>query len=142
LDYATDSRDDGSASTGLAGNFNANYSINERLSWSGSVLYVTVPAPDEVDYVIDNLTISTSLSRKLLRATVDAGVALNVASYEAVGPTATSLDDDNNLNLFVTYSRSVFLDRVSLVGSAFYSVNDGQSDWNQFQLSLALNAQF
>lgn len=142
LDYATDSRDDGSASTGLAGNFNANYSINEKLSWSGSVLYVTVPAPDEVDYVIDNLTISTSLSRKLLRATVDAGVALNVASYEAVGPTATSLDDDNNLNLFVTYSRSIFLDRVSLVGSAFYSVNDGQSDWNQFQLSLALNAQF
>ena len=142
LDYATDSRDEGSASTGLTGGFSADYSINERLSWSGSVLYVTVPSPDEVDYVINNLTISTSLSRKLLRATVDVGLALNVASYEAVGPTATPLDEDNNVNVFVTYSRNLFQDRLSLVSTGFYSVNDGQSTWNQFQLSLGLNAQF
>jgi hypothetical protein len=142
LDYATDSRDDGDASAGLTGNFNANYTINDRLSWSGSILYVTVPSPDEVDYVINNLSISTSLTRKLLRATVDVGLALNVASYEAVGPAATPLDDDNNLNLFVTYSRNLFLERVNFVSTAFYSVNEGQSSWNQLQLSLALNAQF
>lgn len=142
LDYATDSRDGGTATTGLAGNFNANYSINDRLSWSGSVLYITVPAPDEVDYVINNLTVTTSLSRKLLRATVDVGIALNVASYEAVGPTATPLDDDHNVNLFVTYGRSFFLERLSFASTAFYSVNEGQSSWNQFQLSLALNSQF
>ena len=142
LDYATDSREESSASMGLAGGFNANYTINDRLSWSSSVLYVTVPSPDQVDYVINNLTILTSLNRKLLRATVDVGLALNVASYEAVGPTATPLDDDNNVNVFVTYSRNLFLERVSLVSTAFYSVNDGQSTWNQFQLSLGLNAQF
>ncbi len=142
LDYATDSRDDGSASAGLTGNFNANYLINDRLSWSGSILYVTVPSPDEVDYVINNLAVSTSLTRKLLRATVDVGLALNVASYEAVGPAAAPLDDDNNLNLFVAYSRNIFLDRVNFVSTAFYSVNEGQSSWNQLQLSLALNAQF
>jgi hypothetical protein len=142
LDYATDSRDEGSGSAGLTGNFNANYTINDRLSWSGSVLYVTVPSPDEVDYVINNLTLSTSLSRKLLRASLDVGLALNVASYEAVGPTAGPLDDDNNVNLFVTYSRNLFLERVNFVSTAFYSVNEGQSSWNQLQLSVALNAQF
>jgi hypothetical protein len=142
LDYATDSRDDGSASAGLTGNLRASYMINERLSWSGSVLYVTVPSPDEVDYVINNLTVATSLTRKLLRASVDLGLALNVASYEAVGPAAAPLDDDTNANLFVTYSRNLFLDRVSFASTAFYSVNEGQSSWNQLQLSLALNAQF
>lgn len=142
LDYATDSRDDGDASAGLTGNFIASYTINDRLSWSGSILYVTVPSPDEVDYVINNLTLSTSLSRKLLRASVDVGLALNVADYEAVGPAAAPLDDDNNVNLFVTYSRNLFLERVNFVSTAFYSVNEGQSSWNQLQLSLALNAQF
>jgi hypothetical protein len=142
VDYATDSRDEGGGSAGLTGSFNASYMINDRLSWSGSVLYVTVPSPDEVDYVINNLTLSSSLSRKLLRGTVDVGLALNVASYEAVGPNAGPLDDDNNVNLFATYSRSLFLERVNFVSTAFYSVNDGQSDWNQLQLSVALNAQF
>ncbi|MBC7981398.1 MAG: hypothetical protein H7Y36_12615 [Armatimonadetes bacterium] len=142
LDYATNSDDDGSASAGLTGSFNANYSVSERLSWSGSVVYVTVPSPDEVDYVVNNLTISTALSRKLLRAVVDVGLALNIASYEGVGPVTTSLEDENNLNAFVTYSRTLFLERVNFVSSLFYSVNNGQSDWTQFQLSVGLNAQF
>jgi hypothetical protein len=142
VDYSTNSREEGSGSAGLTGNFSASYSINEKLSWSGSVLYITVPSPNEVDYVINNLAISTGLSRKLLKAEVDLGLSLNVASYEAVGPTAGPLDDDSIVNLYVTYSRSLFLDRVSLVGGAYYAFSDGQSNWNQFQLSLALNAQF
>lgn len=142
LDYATDSRDEGDASAGLAGNFNATYVINDRLSWSGSVLYVTVPSPDEADYVINNLTVASSLNRKFLRATVDVGLAFNIASYEAVGPAAAPLNDDNNLNLFATYSRSVFQERVNFVSTAMYSVNDGQSDWDQVQLTVALNAEF
>lgn len=142
MDYSVNSREDGSGSAGLTGGFNASYSINERLSWSGSVLYVTVPSPSEVDYVINNLAISTSLGRKLLRAVVDVGLTLNVASYEAVGPTATELDDDNIVNFYVTYSRSLFLDRVSLIGGAYYAIADGQSNWDQFQLSLGLNTQF
>jgi hypothetical protein len=142
MDYSTNSREEGGGSAGLTGSLSASYSINEKLSWSGSVLYITVPSPDEVDYVINNLAISTEVSRKLLKAEVDLGLSLNVASYEAVGPTAGPLDDESIVNLYVNYSRGLFQDRLSLVGGVYYALSDGQSNWNQFQLSLGLNTQF
>lgn len=142
VDYATDSRDDGSSTVGLTGNFSGRYAITEKLGWSGSVVYVTVPSPNETDYVVNNLTFSTGLTREFLRASGSVGLVLNVASYEGVGAVNTPLDDENNLNIYASYSRAFFLEQVSFIGTLLYAVNDGQSEWTQVQLSLGLNVQF
>lgn len=142
VDYATNSRDDEDPIVGLTGRLAASYSITEKLSWSTSVLYITIPAPTEVDYVINNLTVSTALSRQLLRGSISVGIELNLAIYEVVGPAVDSLDNENNVGTFISYSRPVIADTVTFESSVLYAVNDGQSNWSQFQFSIGLNAQF
>lgn len=142
VQYAQNSRDAGSSTVGLTGRLRANYAINEKLTWVNSVQYVTVPSPTELDYLINNLLVTTALNRKLLRARVGLGVDLSIASYEGVGAVTAELENKNNVGVFVSYSRKFFLERLNFDSRVRYSVNNGQTDWSQLLVSAGLNVQF
>lgn len=142
FDYAKSSRDDESSTLGLTGNLSAYYVINELWGWRSSIQYVTVPSPTDTNYVVNNLLISTGLDRNLLSATVSGGLDLNFSSYEGVGTVTTQPGNESNLSTYVSYRRKLFLERVNFDSKIRYSLNSGQVDWSQFQLSAGFDAQF
>lgn len=142
LEYAKSSRDDEDSTAGLTGDLRATYALSERWMWSNVIEYVTVPSPSETNYVINNLMIATELNRQLLRATVGFGIDANMSDYETVGTVALPLDSEDNLGVYVTYRRKFFLERVDFDSKIRYSVNDGQQDWSQLQISAGLEVRF
>lgn len=136
----TDTED--SNSIGLTGNITARYLIDERWAWVTTLRSATVPSPSETNYLVNDIALTTSLQRKLLRGSMSFGMEYNFSDYEDVGTVATSRSDENNLSLFLTYRRSVFSERVFLDSMLRYSVNDGQTDWEQWLLSAGLNVAF
>ena len=139
---ATNSRDSGGNSLGLTGNLVADYAINDRLRWVNTVQYVTVPSPTDVNYVINNLTVSTALTRQLLRSSVSLGLDLTVSDYVDVGPVGTQLGKQDNLSAILSYSRKLFLDRVGFDASIRYTLNDGRYDWSQLQVTTGIKLEF
>ena len=142
VQYAKNSRDAGSSTIGLTGRLGVNYAINEKLTWVSSVRYVTVPSPTELDYVINNLMVTTALNRELLRAQVGLGIDLNIASYQGVGAVTAELGNKNIAGGFLSYSRKFFLERLNFDSKVRYSVSNGQTNWSQFVVSVGLRVQF
>lgn len=142
VEYATNSRDEGDGSIGMTGSLAASYAISEKLGWVGSIRYVTVPSPSDVDYVINNLMISTALNRQLLRGSVGLGLDLNFANYEQVGAASSTLEDDNSMGVFLSYNRKFLLDGLDFQSKILYVINSGQEDWSQVQVSIGLGIQF
>lgn len=131
-----------SCAIGATGGLSASYKINERWFWKNSVRYVTVPSPTETDYVINNLGMSTSLTRELLRASVSFGIDLNISEYEQIDEQQDDIDSENNLAAFISYNRQLFTERLDFQSTLRYAVNDGGVDWNQLQLSVGLLLKF
>jgi hypothetical protein len=142
VEYSTNSRDEGDGSIGMTGSLVGSYAISEKLEWVGSIRYITVPSPSDVDYVINNLMISTALNRQLLRGAVSLGIDLNLANYEQVGSVSTTLEDDNTMGAFLSYNRQLFLERLNFYSKILYVINSGQEDWSQVQVSIGLGIQF
>lgn len=142
LEYAKSSRDDEDSTVGLTGDLNATYALSSKWVWANSIEYVTVPSPNEANYVINNLLIATELNRQLLRGTVGFGVDLNMSDYESVGTTTLPIDSEDNVGVYVTYRRKFFLDRVDFDSKIRYAVNDGQEDWEQLQISAGFEVKF
>ena len=142
LQYATNSRDSGNSTLGLTGELAAIYAISDILQWTNSVRYVNVPSSSDVNYVINNLTIATGLTRQLLRATVSLGLEMNVSDYMEVGPVGTQLNQENNLSAVLSYHRKLFLDRVDFDSSIRYTMNDGNKNWDQFQITAGITIPF
>jgi hypothetical protein len=142
VEYATNSRDEGDGSIGMTGSLAASYAISEKLGWVGSIRYVTVPSPSDVDYVINNLMISTALNRQLLRGSVGLGLDLNFANYEQVGAASSTLEDDNSMGVFLSYNRKFLLDGLDFQSKILYVINNGQEDWSQVQVSIGLGIKF
>lgn len=142
LQYSTNSRDGGGDTLGLTGDLTANYAINDKLQWESMIRYVTVPSPADVNYVINDLTISTVLNRKLLRATASLGLEMSISDYAEVGPVGTQLGKENNLSAILSYRRKMFLERVDFDSSLRYTLNDGRYNWDQLLLSAGITINF
>ncbi len=142
VEYSKSSRDGDSTTFGLTGNLNASYAINELWTWRNSIQYITVPAPTDTNYVVNNLLISTGLDRAFLRANVGMGLDYNLSLYEGVGPVGTELGNENNISTYLTYRRKFFLERLDFESKLRYSVNDGQVNWEQVQIYAGVDVQF
>lgn len=142
LQTSQNSRDGGGWQFGPVGGLAANYAINERLAWHNSIQYTIVPSTSEMNYLMNNLTISTALTRQLLRASLSLGLELELADYEEAGPVATTLGSESNLSAVLGYHRKLFSDRLDFDTSIRYTLNQGRTDWSQLELTAGIECQF
>jgi hypothetical protein len=140
--WSNNSRDPGSSDAGLTGGLDATYNIDERWSWNGSVQYVTVPSPTEMNYAVNNLSLSTGVSRNLDIGTASAGISYTVSDYQSVGPVASELGNERFSSVYLGYQRGFLNDRLGFNSSIRYSLNRGQTEWNQIVISLGLSMSF
>ena len=135
--------DSGSGSSiGLAGDAAARYIINERWSWTNSLLAVTVPSPSEAEYVVNDITFSTGLQRALVRGSIGAGLEFRLSLYEEVGDATSAPDDEQNVRMFLNYGRPLFSERLGFNSRVSYAFNNGESDWTRLEVSMGLNVAF
>ena len=139
LQCAKNSRDGGATSLDPTGGLSASYAINERMAWKTSLTYSTISSPTEVNYIMNNLSLSTGLTRQLLRGSVSTGVEMNQSDYVKVGTTNTNPGSQDNLSVFLSYSRKCCVDRLDFNSTIRYVMNDGQRDWSQIQLSAGIH---
>lgn len=132
----------GGSSVGLTGDISARYIINPRWTWTNAIRAVTVPSPDEVDYVVNTTTFSTGLQRQLLRGSIGAGLDFRLSQYDEVGEAVSTPDDEQNIRMFLTYGRTFFSERVGFNSRVGYAFNDGEADWSQFEASMGVNVSF
>lgn len=129
-------------SLGITGNFDVRYVINELWTWTGSISYATAPSTNQTDSLVNNLALTTALNRQLLRGSLSGGLTVNYAMYENVGGNTTTPGNQENLSIFLGYGRNLFSERLGFNSQIRYSVNSGQTDWTQLELTLGLNYTF
>lgn len=142
--YTTDSgpsSNDG-GTLGLAGDLSAKYVISDLWTWMGSFRSVTVPSPNETNYVVNDFWFLTSIQRQLTRATLSTGLEYRISQFEDVGTVAANRGDENNFTIFTSYSRPLFSERVRMDSMVRYAFNEGLTDWKQILLFLGLETRF
>lgn len=142
LEFAKNSRQGGGREAGPAGGLDAQYVMNERWTFKGSVQYATVPSPINANYVVDDLSFFMAVVRHFDRGSLEAGLGLSFSDYEAVGNVTTFRDDDQFFHAYLTYRRKLFSERVGWESSLRYATNDGQKDWSQWQLSTGVSVEY
>lgn len=129
-------------SLSFTGNLNASYMIDERWTWSATLDSAAVPSPNQSNFVINNVSASTSLSRKLLRGSISGGIDYVISNYDEVDTVAATRGAENNFGLFLNYGRGLFSDRVGFNSELRYTFNDGETEWSQFLASVGLSMAF
>lgn len=142
-DFYEYSRPGGGDGVDLYIDFAANYVINERWTWRSGIHYGAVPSPTEMNTAVTDYGITTSLVRQLLHGSIEGGARYHISDYEqAVEAVGDTVQDEDFYELFLTYRRSLWRERVDLHASVIYGSNDGQQDWSQWQVIVGLQARF
>jgi hypothetical protein len=118
------------------------YIINELWSCNGTLRSATVSSPSEVGYLVNDYSLSAGLTRQFTRASMNAGVEVSFSDYESSGPTLTTQDSEQNYSLYLGYYRNLFSERVGFNSMLRYSLNEGDREWEQVQVTLGLNVSF
>ncbi len=142
-EFSNDSGTDGDdGSIRLTGDITARYLINDRLTWRTTLRSASVPAPNETNYLVNDVRLTTALQRQFTRGWLSTGLEFNFSDYEDVGTVTVNREDEQNLSWFTSYRRPLFSERVGLEATLRYSVNDGQVDWDQWLVTMGVNVLF
>ncbi len=136
------SRESGGSPAGLTGGFDASYQLSELWSLSGSIVYVTVPSPSDLNFVVNDLTYSAAVSRQLRIGSLAAGANYTLSDYSSVGPTGAGIETDARASVFVSYGRAFLHERLGFNSNLSYSVNSGRFDYDQVTASVGVNVSF
>lgn len=130
------------SSVGLTGDLTALYLIDSRWKWRTRLRSATVPSPSETNYVVNDVSLSTTLERQFVRYSVFGGLEFSLSDYETVGTTLVDRGNEQNTSIFVGYNRPLFSERIGFTSSVRYTFNEGQKDWSQWLVSAGLNVVF
>ncbi|MEP4078146.1 hypothetical protein [Haloferula sp.] len=143
IEFAENSRIGGGSDVGPLGKMKLTYRLSERWRWNALIRYRQVPSPGNINYLVNDLLLSTSLTRYLHVGEIEGGVAYSNSQYESVGIGAPlASDKEQNLYLFLGYRRPIFSERLDFSTMISYTSNTGLRDWDQLQLSVGLTAEF
>jgi hypothetical protein len=142
VEHTKSSRDGFDPSLGFTGSFVGAYAITPRLAWSNSIIYGTVPSASVSNFLVRNLALTTSLNRTLTWGWLEAGVAVNFSDYEETGEVTSNPEMERNFSPYIGYQRMLFSERVAFQTQLRYTINRGEVDWSQLQLSAGLQVQF
>jgi hypothetical protein len=150
FDYSEFSQEGASNDVFPSGSLNANYKIDERWSWSGSIQSGLSPSPTGSNSLINGWTISSTLDRTLRFGTVGFGVIMDFSNYQSIGPTGvfptnqTSQTNQQNIEFSLNYSRPLplFNDRLGFNSSFIYVANYGDFEYSQILVNAGLNMAF
>lgn len=142
IEVSKNSRMGGGWETGPAGGLAAEYIMNERWTFRGAIRYSTVPSPNNLNYLVNDLSFSTAIIRNFERSSLELGSGLSFTDYEAVGAVAGSREDEQYFSAYLAYRRELIENRMDFESMVRGATNNGQKDWSQWLVSVGLNVEF
>lgn len=140
-EFSSDSESDGN-DVGMRADIQARYIINERWSWVNTLGTGTVASPSDTGYLVNNYNFSTELEHQLNRGRISGGLSFVYSEYQSVADVLVERENEENMSLFLAYSRDLWSERVIFDTSVRYRVNSGDRDWSQWVISTGINFQF
>jgi hypothetical protein len=126
----------------VSGNISARYMLNERWSWTNSFGTGTVASPSDTGYLVNNYNFTTGLEHQLVRGSINGGLSFDYSDYQSVSDVLVEREDEENMSLFLAYSRDLWSERLMFNSSVRYRINSGDLEWSQWVLSAGLNIPF
>ena len=142
IEYAKNSRSSEGWEPGFTGRFSADYAFSELWTFRAGMRYSTVPSPSNLNYLVNDLSFTSSIIRNFERSSLELGVGISFSDYEQVGTIAAPRDDDEFMNAYLAYKRNLYSDRVHFDTVLRCASNQGQKDWSQWQLSTGISVDF
>lgn len=142
VEFSKNSRQEGGREAGFTGSFSADYKLSDRWSLKGELRYATVPSPNDVNLLVNDLSLNATIIRYFGTSSLEFGFGVGSSEYEEVGGNASDRADDQYLSAHLTFRRKLLSDRATFDTSLRCSTNDGQVDWSQWQLSTGLSVGF
>ncbi|MEK7954392.1 hypothetical protein [Luteolibacter soli] len=142
LEYAKNSRSNDGWELGFTGRFSADYELSDLWSFRAGVRYSTVPSPNNLNYVVNDLSFNAAIIRNFQRSSLELGMGLSFSDYQAVGVVVGTREDDEFMNAYLAYKRQLYSDRVKFEAALRCASNQGQKDWDQWQLTTGINIDF
>lgn len=142
VEFSKNSRLGGGRESGLTGAFSADYKLSERWTLRGAMRYATVPSPNNLNLLVNDLSFNAAIIRYFGPSSLEFGFGIGSSEYEEVGAIIAARQDDEYLSTYLAYRRKIFAERATFDASIRCSTNDGQKDWSQWQLSTGLSFEF
>lgn len=142
VEFSKNSRLGGGRESGLTGAFSVDYKLNERWTLRAAMRYATVPSPNNLNLLVNDLSFNTAIIRYFGPSSLEFGFGIGSSEYEEVGAIIAARQDDEYLSTYLAYRRKVFAERATFDASIRCSTNSGQKDWSQWQLSTGLSFEF
>lgn len=138
----TKDSESGGNDVGMRADISARYVINERWSWMNTLGTGTVASPTDTGYLVTNYNFTTGLEHQLIRGQIGGGLSFDYSDYQSVAEVLAERENENNMSLYISYSRNLWSERVGFDSSIRYRINSGDKDWSQWLLSTGLNISF
>ncbi len=142
VEYAKNSRSNDGWEPGFTGRFSADYEFSELWTFRAGIRYSTVPSPNNLNYLINDLSFTSAVIRNFERSSLELGVGVSFSDYEAVGMVVGNREDDEFMNAYLAYKRNLYSDRVKFEAAVRCASNQGQKDWSQWQISTGISVDF
>jgi hypothetical protein len=134
--------DGGEDSLRLSGELSARVALGERWTWTSSLRSASVPSPSETQYLVNDIGLVTKLRRQLLHGWLGGGLEYHFSDYQNLGGATALRSDEHNAAVFLSYGRPLFSERATGDISVRHAVNNGQVDWQQWQVSAGVSLAF
>lgn len=142
VEFSKNSRSGDGREAGFTGHLAANYLLSDLWTFRAGVHYSTVPSPNNLNYLVNDLSLTAAVIRTFERATLELGCGLSFSDYEAVGAVVANRENEEFMNAYLTYRRKIYSDRVLFESSIRTACNEGQKDWSQWQISTGIRIEY
>jgi hypothetical protein len=142
IEYAKNSRSNDGWEPGFTGRLSADYMFSELWSFRLGMRYSTVPSPNNLNYLVNDLSFTSAIVRNFERSSLELGMGISFSDYEAVGTVVGNRDDDEFMNAYLAYKRNLYSDRVHFNAAVRCARNQGQKDWSQWQMTTGISLDF
>ncbi|MCW1922886.1 outer membrane protein transport protein [Luteolibacter arcticus] len=142
LEYSKNSRSNEGWEPGFTGRLAADYMLSHLWTFRAGVRYSTVPSPNNLNYLVNDLSFTSAIVRNFERSSLELGVGVSFSDYEAVGVVVGNREDDEFMNAYLTYRRNLYSDRVNFESTVKCATNTGQKDWSQWQITTGISVDY
>ena len=127
---------------GLTGHLAAYCQVNPLWTWESAIQHVTTPSATQTNYLVKDLSLTTSIIRNFTASTASLGVLVELQGYEHLANVTNTLVDDSRSEIIIGYQKRILNGRSEIKSNARYALNRGNSRWEQLQLMAEISIIF
>ena len=142
IDHAVNQQASGNRHDSITGNLAASYRLDPRWTLDAMIQRQTTPSASQKNYLVNESLIFTNITRNFATCSASMGLLFDLLGYDRLSTFENQLMHDKRIAIFIDFKKPIFNSRADVRAGAQFSINDGNTEWRQTQLSAAFNLKF